>query len=201
MNDTPLQSAPITLDRRLLVGETDYQVTAFPTDDHRIDLCIVSSDGDGHVVSEISGGLSPTDLPGFTEILTSTLAGLIAMTRPAAAHPAPPPEQRGRHPNQGTRWSPSDDDHLVARFRAGARPRDLTAELGRSPGGLRARLEHLGELAPGAPWSPSATAHPPTGSGAPITPPTAPADVSGPAAPSPAPASDPTRGERGAPAT
>jgi hypothetical protein len=87
MNDTALQSSPITLDRRLVLGETDYQVTAFPTDDHRIDLCIVSSDPDGRVVSELSAGLHPADLVGVTEVLTSTLAGLIAMTQPP---PAPP---------------------------------------------------------------------------------------------------------------
>ncbi|MBU2670591.1 hypothetical protein KOI35_44535 [Actinoplanes bogorensis] len=150
MNDTALQSSPITLDRRLVLGEIDYQVTAFPTDDHRIDLCIVSSDGDGHVVSEISGGISPADLPALTDVLTSTLAGLIAMTQaPPAPGPAgPPPDKRDRHPNQGVRWSPGDDERLVARFRSGARQRDLMAEFGRSDGGIRARLEHLGELPP-----------------------------------------------------
>ncbi|GIE96699.1 hypothetical protein [Paractinoplanes rishiriensis] len=156
MNTTALQSSPITLDRRLLLGETDYQVTAFPTDDHRIDLCIVSSDGDGRVVSEISGGLAPADLVGLTDVLTSTLAGLIAMTQPAlSSRVAPPPERRGRHPNQGTRWTPEDDETLVARYRAGARPRDLMTELGRSHGGIRSRLEFLGELAPGARWRPT----------------------------------------------
>jgi hypothetical protein len=82
MNDTALQSSPITLDRRLMLGDTDYQVTAFPTDDHRIDLCIVSTDPEGHVISELSAGLTPTDLPNMANILTSTLAGLIAMTQP-----------------------------------------------------------------------------------------------------------------------
>ena len=156
MNDTTLQSSPITLDRRLVIGETDYQVTAFPTDDKRIDLCIVSSDGDGHPVSEISGGLSPADLVGFTDVLTSTLSGLIAMTRPALSTRAdPPPEQRGRHPNQGVRWTEADDERLAARYHAGARPRDLMAEFGRSNGGIRARLEHLGVLKPGEPWRPA----------------------------------------------
>ena len=155
MNDTALQSSPITLDRRLVLGEIDYQVTAFPTDDHRIDLCIVSSDGDGHVVSEISGGIAPADLTGLTDVLTSTLAGLIAMTRPPSPVPAaPPPDQRVRHPNRGVRWTPEDDERLIARYRAGARPRDLMAEFGRSNGGIRSRLEYLGELAPGGRWRP-----------------------------------------------
>jgi len=98
MNTTALQESPITLDRRLVLGETDYQVTAFPTDDNRIDLCIVSSDGDGHVVSEISGGLSPADLVGLTDVLTSTLAGLIAMTRPSSAAGTPTRAPGGRRP-------------------------------------------------------------------------------------------------------
>lgn len=161
MNDTELQSSPITLDRRLVLGEIDYQVTAFPTDDRRIDLCIVSSDPDGRVVSEISGGIAPSDLPGLTDVLTSTLAGLIAMTQPALSSRGPSPHspaahapspRRDRPPNQGARWTESDDARLLTRYRAGARLRDLTTEFGRSSGGIRARLEFLGALAPGAPW-------------------------------------------------
>jgi hypothetical protein len=158
MNDTELQSAPITLDRRLVLGDIDYQVTAFPTDDHRIDLCIVSSDPDGQVVSEISGGLAPADLTGLTDVLTSTLAGLIAMTRPSLSSRTPPHAGgRSRSPNQGARWTGSDDDRLRARYRTGARRRELATEFGRSPGAIRARLERLGELAPGAPWPPPRT--------------------------------------------
>ncbi|WP_250036217.1 hypothetical protein [Paractinoplanes maris] len=167
MNDTALQSSPITLDRRLVLGEIDYQVTAFPTDDHRIDLCIVSSDGDGHVVSEISGGISPADLPTLTDVLTSTLAGLTAMTRarPAPVPADPPPDRHDRHPNQGARWSPADDARLIERHRAGARRRDLVAEFGRSAGGIRARLELLGELSPTGGPRPAGTA----GAGGPAT--------------------------------
>ncbi|WP_433376918.1 hypothetical protein ACQPZX_08760 [Actinoplanes sp. CA-142083] len=162
MNDTTLQRSPITLDRRLMIGDTDYQVTAFPADDHRIDLCIVSSDGDGQVVSEISGGLSPGDLVGLTDVLTSTLAGLIAMTSPPmSARSDPPPERRGRHPNQGVRWTPDDDTRLVSRYREGARLRDLIEEFGRSGGGVRSRLEHLGVLQQGEPWRPAASPPPP----------------------------------------
>ena len=187
MNDTKLQSSPITLDRRVLLGETDYQVTAFPTDDRRIDLCIVSSDGDGRVVSEISGGLAPADLPGLTDVLISTLAGLIAMTSPP--RPAPPPAQpapgrRGRSPNQGARWTGPDDERLVARYRAGARLSELTEEFGRSTGGIRSRLEHLGELAPGGRWG---QPPPPTGVATP-----APAAE---ATPAPGPSAAATRAE------
>ncbi len=159
MNDTALQSSPITLDRRVVLGEVDYQVTAFPTEDRRIDLCIVSSDGDGRVVSEISGGIDPADLSGLTDVLTSTLAGLIAMTQPPPSARIPPATgQPGRSPNQGARWTPEDDERLVTRYRAGARMRDLMDEFGRTQGGVRARLEFLGELAPGGRWRPAAPA-------------------------------------------
>jgi len=194
MNDTELQSSPITLDRRLVLGETDYQVTAFPTDDRRIDLCIVSSDGDGQVVSEISGGIAPSDLTGLTDVLTSTLAGLIAMTQPPFSSRLPPvPGQRGRSPNQGARWTQIDDDRLVARYQAGARLRELADEFGRSNGGIRARLEFLGELTPGAPWRvpPPAPTSPPASPGPATTEPataeaTAPPVRPGAGAPSPA---------------
>ncbi|MBG0565743.1 hypothetical protein [Actinoplanes aureus] len=160
MNDTTLQTAPITLDRRLLLGETEYQVTVFPTDDHRLDLCIVSSDGDGRVVSEISGGIAPADLPSLTDVLTSTLSGLIAMTRPPTARVPPPPERRNRPPNRGARWTPDDDAQLLTRFRAGTNPTALATEFGRTPGAIRARLEHLGELPPTGRWpTPNPTGH------------------------------------------
>jgi hypothetical protein len=168
MNDTELQSSPITLDRRLVLGEIDYQVTAFPAEDHRIDLCIVSSDGNGQVVSEISGGIAPSDLTSLTDVLTSTLSGLIAMTQPALSSRSPS-ARPDRPPNRGTRWTESDDTRLTDRYRDGARLRDLTDEFGRTPGGIRARLEFLGVLAPGAPWQ-STTAPPASGPPAPDRP-------------------------------
>ncbi|WP_221326227.1 hypothetical protein [Actinoplanes sp. L3-i22] len=157
MTDTALRDSPITLDRRLLLGETDYQVTVFPTEDQRLDLCIVSSDGDGQVVSEISGSLAPGDLAGLTDVLASTLAGLIAMTGTPHPSPARPPAERGRAPNRGARWAPADDERLRARYAAGAAQAELATELGRTTGGIRARLEHLGEIPPGGRWRPPRT--------------------------------------------
>jgi hypothetical protein len=185
MNDTELQSSPITLDRRLVLGEIDYQVTAFPAEDHRIDLCIVSSDGNGQVVSEISGGIAPSDLTSLADVLTSTLSGLIAMTQPALSSRSPS-TRRDRPPNRGTRWTESDDARLINRFRAGARLRDLSDEFGRTGGGIRARLEFLGVLAPGAPWQPalSSSTRPPTAE---------PEPTAEPSSPAPPPADPPTR--------
>jgi hypothetical protein len=158
MNDTTLQTAPITLDRRLLLGETEYQVTVFPTDDRRLDLCIVSSDGDGRVVSEISGGITPSDLAGLTDVLGSTLAGLIAMTRPPSARVPPTPDRPDRPPNQGARWASEDDARLLDRFHAGTTLTALAADFGRTTGGVRARLEHLGALPPSGRWPQPRTA-------------------------------------------
>ncbi|GIE84688.1 hypothetical protein [Actinoplanes regularis] len=157
MTDTALRDSPITLDRRLLLGETDYQVTVFPTEDQRLDLCIVSSDRDGRVISEISGSLAPGDLAGLTEVLASTLAGLIAMTGIPGPGSARAPAQRGRAPNRGARWELADDERLRERYHEGAGQAELAAELGRTTGGVRARLEHLGEIPPGGRWRPSRT--------------------------------------------
>ncbi|GAA4599389.1 hypothetical protein BJY16_003058 [Actinoplanes octamycinicus] len=165
MTDTALRNSPITLDRRLLLDETDYQVTVFPTEDRRLDLCIVSSDADGQVVSEISGSLAPADLAGLTEVLASTLAGLIAMTGPPGAGPARVPAPRHHPPNRGARWTPADDERLRARYRQGAGQAELATEFGRTTGGVRARLEHLGEIPPGGRWRPSRADPPAPGAG------------------------------------
>jgi hypothetical protein len=94
------------------------------------------------VVSEISGGISPDDLPALADVLTTTLAGLVALRAP---RPAPAP--RRKPPNQGRAWTAEDDERLVERHREGATEKELMAEFGRSRGGIRARLERLGEVA------------------------------------------------------
>jgi hypothetical protein len=65
------------------------------------------------------------------------------VTEPAEA---PPPVKRYR--NQGVRWTDEDDQLLITRHRAGARPKQLMEEFGRSRGGITARLEHLGLITP-----------------------------------------------------
>ena len=146
-NQYPPEEAPpphISLDRHLTVGDTQYLITASGSGGRRIDLAVVACDREGRVVSELSGGISPADLPAVTDVLTSTLAGLVALHpehRVAARSPG-----RGRRPNHGARWTADDDAHLIERHRQGAADKDLMAEFGRSRGGIRARLEHLGVL-------------------------------------------------------
>ncbi|MEV4707982.1 hypothetical protein [Actinoplanes sp. NPDC049316] len=135
------------LDRHFTTGGNVYRITAMGTGDDPIALSLIGWGPDGETVSEISGGISPLDLPDVTQALASTLTGLSALrnqrkpTRPAEEKPK-------RYPNRGARWSPEDDERLVARYRAGAGERALMEEFGRSRGGIRARLETLGEIAP-----------------------------------------------------
>src|SRR3954454_14121301 len=75
----PAQPPHATLDRRLVVGSTTYRIAATDTGDDRIDLTVIGLNQGGRVVSEISGGISPTDLSGIAEALASTLAGLEAL--------------------------------------------------------------------------------------------------------------------------
>jgi hypothetical protein len=127
--------ARLVLDRHLTLGRNRnrYRLTASSTGDQQIGLTMTGRDDDGVVVSEISGGISLDDLPGVAELMSSALAGLVAVCRPA-----PPPKQR-------VRWSPEDDARLVRRFREGAPEPTLMAEFSRSRGAIRARLERLGE--------------------------------------------------------
>ncbi|MEV6599255.1 hypothetical protein AB0M36_20730 [Actinoplanes sp. NPDC051346] len=134
------------LDRHFLSGDNTYHLTASGTGDDRVRLAVTGWGPAGEVVSELSGGISPADLPAVTDALTSTLTGLAALRarrgtlRTAGRKPR-------RHPNRGVRWSTEDDERLVARYREGASERDLMDEFGRSRGGIRARLEILGEAA------------------------------------------------------
>ena len=149
-NQYPPEEAPpphISLDRHLTVGDNQYLITASGSGGRRIDLAVVACDRAGRVVSEISGGISPADLPAVTDVLTSTLAGLVAL-HPEHRAPVRPPG-RGRRPNHGARWTAADDARLLERYRQGAADKDLMAEFGRSRGGIRARLEHLGEVPEG----------------------------------------------------
>lgn len=137
----------VAVDRQVIVGDTQFLITASGRGGGRIDLAVVGCDRDGRVVSEISGGIAPRDLPAMTDVLTSTLAGLVALHE----------EHRGsrralrRRPNHGVRWRPEEDARLAERHRAGASQRQLMEEFGRSRGGIRARLEHLGLIEAPAP--------------------------------------------------
>ena len=127
----------------MTAGPIRYHLTAAGDGDAPIDIVLAGRDAEGRVLSSLTGEIRPVDLAAVTELLTSTLAGLVAVRQPPAA--------RRRPGNQGVRWSAADDERLVERFRAGISERELMAEFGRTRGGIRARLEHLGEVEPPAP--------------------------------------------------
>lgn len=155
-NEFPREEAPLphlSLDRQVTVGATEYLITATDSGASRIDLAIVACDRDGRVVSEICGGISPNDLPAVADVLSSTLAGLVALRQSHRVIP-----QRVRPPNQGAGWTAEDDARLLARHRDGATDRQLATELGRTRGGIRLRLERLGAIPADRRSPPSAAA-------------------------------------------
>ena len=137
------QRPHLHLERHLTVGPHVYQLTASGTGDESIGLTLSGWNASGEVVSEISGGILPTDLVPVANALTSTLSGLAALRRQRVTAGTPPAAAK-RHRNQGARWTAEDDERLAARFGAGAPQRELIVEFGRSRGGIVARLEHLG---------------------------------------------------------
>jgi hypothetical protein len=136
----------LALERHLTVGRHVYQLTASGTGEDRVNLTVVGWNPGGEVVSELSGGISPDDLTAVADALTSTLAGLGTLRRQRLKPAKPEPARR--HPHQGARWSATDDERLVTRFREGASPKVLMEEFGRSRGGINSRLVHLGLIAP-----------------------------------------------------
>lgn len=136
-----------TFDRRLIVGGRRYEITASGTGDAPLTVRFVGRDHDGRVVTEVTGEIPPDDLPAVADVITSTLAGLVAVTHePARRRAATLAGMRQRHPNHGARWTSEDDARLVARHREGAGIPALMDEFGRNRGGIRSRLVQLGEV-------------------------------------------------------
>jgi hypothetical protein len=137
----------IDLRRRLSTGGRHYEISAAGTDDDRIALLIVGRDGEGAVLTEVAGEVPPEDLPAVTDLLTTTLAGLVSLSRdPAELRMSAVARKRKRHPNAGARWTADDQVRLVQRHHEGASVEELMRELGRNRGGILSRLVQLGEL-------------------------------------------------------
>jgi hypothetical protein len=138
-----MTSPQVALDRRVTTGSVKYHITAAGAGDDPIDIALAGRDPDGTVVSTVSAEIRPADLVAVADLVTTTLAGLVAVHGPQPARRPPG--------NRGARWTAEDDARLVERFRAGDGTTVLMAEFGRSRGGIQARLEHLGQLPePGA---------------------------------------------------
>jgi hypothetical protein len=138
-----MSSSHVAFDRHLTAGAISYHITA-EGDDERllIELAIAGRDTDGEVMSSLTGEIRLTDLPVVTDLVSSTLAGLVAVHGPRS------PAARVRPGKHGIRWTPEDDERLITRFREGVKEKDLMTEFDRTRGGIRSRLEHLGEIQP-----------------------------------------------------
>lgn len=81
------------------------------------------------------------------DALCSRLEELLAeLQRVPEKRPNPYAKLRETHPNAGKPWSGSDDEELRRLFGAGNAVEDLALLFGRTPNGIRQRLERLGIL-------------------------------------------------------
>jgi len=81
------------------------------------------------------------------ELCTLLTAALNDM--PAAAR-NPYAKVRERHPNAGKPWNAKDDEELRRLYTSGTALDDLSLFFGRTPNGVRVRLERLGLVEPAA---------------------------------------------------
>ncbi|MET7395462.1 hypothetical protein ABZS66_18415 [Dactylosporangium sp. NPDC005572] len=161
MSDFLLSTTEVN--RQLTIGDREYSLVVYDAGGGFVGLRVVCWQGDGHL-AEVTGELPQADVPEVTGLLATVLAGYRADPPPTrdwwAAH-------RAAAPNAGRPWAPHDLDLLVARFNAGASVKALTAELGRTAGGIRTRLQQLGLTRPA---SPSGADPPEAAPAAPATP-------------------------------
>ncbi|MEV0132325.1 hypothetical protein AB0H83_28150 [Dactylosporangium sp. NPDC050688] len=141
--------------RRLMLDLRSYDVTAFDDGSGVVGLRLVGWDS-GYMFTEVVAELPTGDAADVGQLLASALAGF----RGGGSPPSPTPasgwlsyDARDSRPatasKWGQPWEPADLDLLVRRFREGATIKTLTAELGRTDGAIRQRLQILGETRPG----------------------------------------------------
>jgi hypothetical protein len=83
--------------------------------------------------------------------ICSRLEDALAELQRSAERPAHPyAKVREKHPNAGKAWSDADDEELRRLFSSGNAIDDLSLLFGRTPNGIRVRLERLGLIAPRA---------------------------------------------------
>jgi hypothetical protein len=83
--------------------------------------------------------------------LCSRIEDMLAeLQRAAEKRPNPYAKLRETHPNAGKAWSSADDEELRRLFASGNAVEDLALLFGRTPNGIRQRLERLGMLAAAA---------------------------------------------------
>ncbi|MEV0273291.1 hypothetical protein AB0H43_31355 [Hamadaea sp. NPDC050747] len=121
------------------------QISASPSDDGRWDFSLVICDADGQVMTDLSGVIAPADVSLVLSVLPLEVATMGAWGGvPVVADPMA--ERRRKHPNLYTKWTEAEESALVERFEAGEAYADIAKTLGRTVGGVKARLVRLGHL-------------------------------------------------------
>ena len=120
------------------------QISSSPAPDGRWEFSLITCDTDGQILSDLSGVLAPDDVGLILSALPLEIAALGAWGGPPSALA----ERRLKHPNLYAKWTEAEESDLVERFRGGARFTEIAGELGRTVGGVKARLIRLGELSP-----------------------------------------------------
>lgn len=82
--------------------------------------------------------------------ICSRLEDVVAELQQAEKPPHPYGKVREKHPNAGKAWRGDDDEELRRLFTSGNAIDDLALLFGRTPNGIRVRLERLGLIAPRA---------------------------------------------------
>lgn len=137
--------------REVSDGERHCQLTTSVGADGRWEFSLLSSDGDGQVMTDLSGHIAPDDVALVLRTLPLELATMGSWLQPFTAVEAVSPavaERRKRYPNHLAKWTDDDDARLVDLHRGGTSLPDLSKEFGRSTGAVTARLVKLGELPP-----------------------------------------------------
>ncbi|MCP2325547.1 hypothetical protein HDA40_004054 [Hamadaea flava] len=117
------------------------QISASPSADGRWDFSLIICDTDGQVMTDLTGVIAPSDVS-----LVLTVLPLEVATMSAWGGVPPMAERRRKHPNLYTKWTEADEAALVERFEAGEAYDDIAGALGRTAGGVKARLVRLGHL-------------------------------------------------------
>lgn len=130
------------------VGGRVFEVKATGRADGRAEVTVTVA-VDGQVRSEVRAVVTVEDAVALGRVLATEFKGVAMWSLAPARSFADMIEQvRRTHANAYRPWTKEEETRLVGRFRSGVAIPALAGEFGRSPGGVRGRLEQLGEIAP-----------------------------------------------------
>ncbi|NUR72738.1 MAG: hypothetical protein HOU81_18145 [Hamadaea sp.] len=120
------------------------QISATPSADGRWEFSLIICDGDGQVMTDLTGVIAPDDVSLVLSVLPLEVATMGAWGGP----PTAAAERRRKHPNLYQKWTPAEEADLLQQFQAGEAYAEIARSLGRTVGGVKARLVRLGHLTP-----------------------------------------------------